>query len=188
MPILVDTWNVLHVVGVLPPDLAGLDLHGLIGLIRGSRYRQERTRLICDGVPGPELTTDRHGGVRVEHTGARASADDVIIAAIRRSSAPRRLIVVSSDRSILREARRRRCRTLTSESFLGHLAEDHVPPSRNAPPAPKAKQPRRTKTPVLPADVLGEAVALEQEARAAAERERADRDERIDKHWWLKLC
>ena len=51
-------------------------------------------------------------------------ADDVIARMIRQSSAPRRLTIVSSDRAILREARRRRCRTITSDQFLAQLARD----------------------------------------------------------------
>jgi len=51
-------------------------------------------------------------------------ADDVIVELIDRSSIPRRLLVVSSDRAILRAARRRRCRTLTSDRFLARLAAD----------------------------------------------------------------
>ena len=41
MPLLIDAYNVLHVVGVLPPDLAGIDLEELAILIAKSRFRGE---------------------------------------------------------------------------------------------------------------------------------------------------
>ena len=53
MPTLVDAYNVLHVVGVLPPELAGIDLEELAALLEGSRFGREEVLLICDGIPKP---------------------------------------------------------------------------------------------------------------------------------------
>ena len=126
MPLLLDTFNILHTVGVLPPDLAGIDVQGLIGLLKISRYRHERITLACDGVPDrsrphPPAQFDNF---IIRYSGPAKPADDLIAQLIRASSAPRRLIVVSSDHEVQRTARRRRCTTLTSETFLQQLADD----------------------------------------------------------------
>ena len=106
MPLIVDTYNVLHVVGVLPPDLAGIDTQGLIDLIGRSRYRGERAFLICDGRPRERAPRGRFGPLSVRYAGGGSTADELIEALIQTSSSPRRLTVVSSDRQIVRAARR----------------------------------------------------------------------------------
>lgn len=128
MILVIDTYNVLHVVGVLPPEQAGIDLAGLIHLIQQSRYGGDRVELVCDGRPqfdtrsGPQ-TASR---IRIRYAGLAGSqdADALIAALIARSTAPKRLIVVSSDNWIIRQARRRRCKTLSSEQFLSQIAAD----------------------------------------------------------------
>ncbi|MCL4211043.1 MAG: NYN domain-containing protein, partial [Phycisphaerales bacterium] len=124
VPLLIDTYNVLHVTGVLPPDLAGIDAAGLVDLLALSRYRRMESCLVCDGVPRPGMPVGAVGHARVVYAGGERSADEVIEAMIARCTAPRRMTVVSSDRQIARSARRRRCRTLRAETFLGHLAHD----------------------------------------------------------------
>ena len=121
MPLLIDVNNVLHVVGVLPPELAGIDLEELGELVADSRYRREDVVFVCDGKPRRHRTTT---DVKVLFSGAGVSADDVIIRLVGRSTAPRRLTVVSSDREIATNVRRRRAKTISAESFLATLAED----------------------------------------------------------------
>lgn len=123
--LLIDTYNVLHVVGVLPPEIAGIDAWGLIDLLRDSRYRAMRTILVCDGIRPADGPEGAIGPVNVRYSGP-CSADEIIIRLIERSSAPRRLIVVSSDRQILRAGRKRRCSLLTSEELLAQLGEDYA--------------------------------------------------------------
>lgn len=136
MPLIVDTYNVLHVVGILPPELAGIDTRGLIDLVGRSRYRGERVLLICDGRPRERAPRGRFGPVSVRYAGAGGTADELIGALIQTSSSPRRLTVVSSDRQIVRAARRRRARTLGSDEFLGHLAHDAAARARPGGPRP----------------------------------------------------
>ncbi|HRP63141.1 MAG TPA: hypothetical protein PK400_07610 [Phycisphaerales bacterium] len=149
MILIVDTYNVLHVTGVLPPDLAGIDTRGLIELIRQSRYGHSRVELICDGrAPGtcrptgtasvapalpvrgrgsalpPDAPPARVGLIAVHYAGPGREADDLIAALIRASTTPRQLVVISADHFVQREAKRRRCRVLESETFLRQLAED----------------------------------------------------------------
>jgi uncharacterized protein len=123
MPLILDTFNVLHTVGVLPPDLAGIDVQGLIGLIHSSRYRQEKVILACDGKPKPELVS-HDPSITIRFSGAGKPADDLIDQLVRASSAPRKLVIVSSDHAVQRTGRRRRCTVLTSEEFLAQLADD----------------------------------------------------------------
>ncbi|HWB20463.1 MAG TPA: NYN domain-containing protein [Phycisphaerales bacterium] len=143
MPIILDANNILHVTGVLPPEIAGPDIPELIDLILVSRYKHQHITLFCDG-SGPRHSRTGQGAtsrnsrrshsaaehatpdtVSIVHSGPKRSADDLIIEAIEKSTAPTRLTVVSSDHQILAAARRRRCPTLTSELFLSHLAHDH---------------------------------------------------------------
>lgn len=127
MTLLVDAYNVLHVVGVLPPDLAGIDLPELADLIAGSRYRKDSTILVCDGVKKPHRTETP--GVHVRFAGPGIKADDLIIRMVQRSSAPRRLTIVTSDGEIARAARRRRSTVMSSEEFLDRLARDQAGPT-----------------------------------------------------------
>lgn len=146
MPLLVDTYNVLHVVGVLPPEEAGIDLPGLIRLIQHGRYRDERVELICDGSPRDDVPPGKRGSVIVRYSGATRQADDVIAQMIRGSSIPKRLTVVSSDHAVIRAARRRRCRVLASDVFLRQLAHDVQMPLRSpAAPLPESVSPGQLK-------------------------------------------
>ncbi|MEQ8318511.1 MAG: NYN domain-containing protein [Phycisphaerales bacterium] len=149
--LLVDTSNVLYVTGVLPQhmmgDGAGLDLPGLARLISTSRYGRRRAVLVSDGV-GPSRANDAAlasetgapeatntapsgkevAGLDVVYAGANQEADDVIELLLARDTAPRRLLVVSTDRRLIRAARRRRAQSITSEAFLRHLASDASKP------------------------------------------------------------
>lgn len=140
MPLLIDTYNVLHTVGVLPPDLAGIDVQGLIGLLQTSRYRHQRVILVCDGSPPADARTfPRPESIAIRYSGSGRSADDLIGQLVSVSSAPRQLVVVSSDHAVQRSARRRRCTTLSAPEFLQHLADDAR--GGSAPKAPAAKPP-----------------------------------------------
>ena len=141
MPLIVDTYNVLHTTGVLPPDLAGMDLGRLVDAVAMSRYRTDAVTLVCDGVERPGRVAPARSGIRVHYAGHRRTADEVIGRMVDRSTAPRRLTVVSSDREVQRSARRRRCRTLSSADFLTAIAADleFGPPPET--PAPMATGP-----------------------------------------------
>lgn len=158
MPLLLDTWNILHTSGVLPPDLAGIGLEGLIDLIGTSRYRMERVTAVCDGAPAPGSPTGKIRNVVVRHTGP-VTADDVIVALVKRSSAPRQILVVTSDRAVAREVRKRRAQVVDSAAFLEQLATDA---GRPATPEKPARRRKRGEPDPLPADIVDEAAALEE--------------------------
>ena len=127
--LVIDTYNVLGTVGVLPPRLAGLEPDGLARLIGHSRWRRGRTLLVCDGSARPSGgggVGRRFGGVELVYAGAGRDADSLIERIIESDSAPRRLVVVSSDRRVRAAARRRRARWLSSQSFLLQLVRDEA--------------------------------------------------------------
>lgn len=126
----VDVSNVLHTTGVLPPDLAGLDLDGLVRLLAHSRYRRRRVVLVCDGAPPRRAAAgardEKH--VQVLYSGVKAEADDVLIERLKQTPHAHgrtRALVVSSDRRIRAEAQRRGLLVRSSAEFLAELASDH---------------------------------------------------------------
>lgn len=143
MALLVDTYNVLHTTGVLPPDLAGLGVLELRDLILTSRFRHMPVVLVCDGlgpgVRGPdEASTAVDHGITIYYAGNHRDADSHIERAVRACTDPHRLNVVSSDRRIVRAARRRRCRVMGSEVFLETLESDWRRAGRKAAPPTQA--------------------------------------------------
>lgn len=125
MPVLIDANNTLHVTGVLPPEIAGVDEGGLAQLINGSRYGSDVVCLVCDGAArGRPLGPI--GAVQFIYSGPRQSADAVIARLVTACTAPRSMTVVSNDRAVKKHASRRRCRVLAADEFLATLAQDHL--------------------------------------------------------------
>lgn len=142
--LVLDTYNILHTRGVLPPRLAGLEIPGLIHLIGQSRYAGRPLRLVCDGrrPPTDKASAMRSGEDRVTigpaevwYAGEGRDADGVIEQILRSDSAARRLIVVSSDRRVQRAASKARAEFIGSETFLMQLVRDEEAPRQSALPA-----------------------------------------------------
>lgn len=136
--VVVDTYNVLHSSGVLPPELAGLDTQGLIDLLAASRFRRREVLLVCDG-GGPSdsnkrrLGERRHlGSFRIIFSGQGRQADDEIEAIIAREPRTKGLLVISSDRRIRRAAAAKGFEERDSPSFLRQLADDWARGERSA--------------------------------------------------------
>lgn len=127
--LLIDTFNVLHVTGALPPELAGPDIDGLVRLIGASRYARHSVTLACDGVG----TRRAFAGLTIEFAGPGSSADDLIIERLQRTPRSSGAIVVTSDRRVSAAARRRGLRTLGSATFLRQLAHDVLARQRHPP-------------------------------------------------------
>ncbi|MAT81167.1 MAG: hypothetical protein CMJ29_05920 [Phycisphaerae bacterium] len=123
MRLLVDTFNVLHVTGVLPPGLAGPDVAGLAALVASSRWGEAHVALVCDGSPPSGKNPKLPARIRAIYSGT-SEADDILERLIQDSSAPGRLLVVSSDRRVRKAARRRGAKNLDASSFLRALLED----------------------------------------------------------------
>jgi hypothetical protein len=118
--LLVDAYNALHVTGVLPPHLAGLDGPGLAELIARSRWGSGAV-LVCDGVK-PRGWPRAVEGVELRFAGPGRDADTLLERMIGDSPDPRRLTVVSSDNRVRRAGKRSGCKVLSSEGFLNQLA------------------------------------------------------------------
>ena len=176
MPLLVDTFNVLHVTGVLPPELAGIDVRGLAELIAASRFGREKVELICDGGTDPPPAAEHHGTVIIRYAGYRSSADALIGAIVRRIANPRAVTVVTADRAVQREARKRRCRVLTSAAFLQLLVDDAAVADR-APRTPSAPSPRPPMTDAVVAGWLDTFGISDDEFDAVADEAAALADE-----------
>lgn len=127
--LIVDAYNVLHLTGVLPPDLAGLDVPGLIGLVAKSRYGRRSVTVVCDG-GGSNASGARFGRARVLFSGHQNEADDVIERLIDRYAHGGGLSVVSSDKRLRRAAKCRGAESIASERFLEELADDARHPER----------------------------------------------------------
>lgn len=148
--LLVDVYNVLHVTGVLPPDLAGLDVAELGELIEISRYRNGKTLLVCDGFGAPTVDDrEAHAYLRGEEPGVRdyigilfagrgREADSLIEKLLERFGGSRRVTVVSSDGRLRRAAGRAKARHIRSEDFLLDLADD----ARRSSRLPRAHRPK----------------------------------------------
>ncbi len=132
MPLFIDTYNVLHTTGVLPPEMAGIDIGGLIQLISASRYRNQLVTLVCDGTGPMPSSPGLPRLIAVRFAGPGREADDLIRELIDAASDRRRITVVTSDRAVATAARKRRCSTITSQAFLGHLLADAQ--TRSKPP------------------------------------------------------
>lgn len=137
--LVIDTYNVLGVTGVLPPEMADLDVPGLAQRLRSGRHARDPALLVCDGTPPGKSWSPRGGlrldaleGVRVVYAGPGREADTLIEQILADSSAARRMTVVSNDRRVQRAARRQRAGVLSSDAFLRGLAAD----ARRAGPAP----------------------------------------------------
>ncbi len=141
MALLLDTYNILHTTGVLPPEFAGPGIDDLAGLVAASRYARETVQMICDGTGQPRRPVGEDADIRVRFAGPGADADTLIIEMIDAAADPKRVTVVSSDGAIQRAARRRRCAALTSEEFLDHLARDNDSANRTATPTGPAPKP-----------------------------------------------
>ncbi len=146
MGLIIDTYNVLHSGLPEAPDEPGADILHLAERIATSRFRAEtQVMLVCDGVPPAGVSFPAsHRNCRILFAGAGREADALIEDLIRENSAPARLLVVSSDRRILKAAKKRRARTLTSPEFLFQLAAPAGPeratPADAGPAAHKGRE------------------------------------------------
>ena len=140
VPLLIDGNNLMYAMNDAGMDVGREGLCRILARVAGS----EPVRVVFDGPPrrqGPDVPD---GAVEVLFS-QRRKADDVIAELIAADTAPRRLTVVSTDHEIRRAARRRRCRTVTSEDFTASVARRLARPKR--PPAPEPPEKRAGLTP-----------------------------------------
>ena len=131
MSLVIDGYNVLHVVGIVGRRSGPGELHGarlaLLNFLAGSLEPEElaRTTVVFDAhdtPPGLPRTVE-HRGITVRFAVRYEDADSLIEELIRADSAPRRLVVVSSDHRLHRAAHRRRAKAVDSDVWYDQLAE-----------------------------------------------------------------
>lgn len=131
MPYLVDGNNLMH---ALASAGCVVERQGLCQLLSRLLPEDGEIHVAFDGAQPPAASEREmlRTGIAVNFSGRRP-ADDLICAQISEHSAPRRLTVVSTDRRIRQAARRRRCRSIDSETFARHLLRrPQTPPQPDA--------------------------------------------------------
>ncbi len=133
--LIIDAYNLLNVQGVLPMHLAGLDLVELVSLIGHSRHASDRVLVVCDGHLShlaerlSRQTADpvqvQFGGVELLFSGVGSEADDVIEALLAHHAGSNDVLMVSSDKRLVRAARRTGAQPMSSDAFLRRLTLDH---------------------------------------------------------------
>jgi predicted RNA-binding protein with PIN domain len=150
MPLIIDGYNVMHIVGILGSGVGPGGLQrarlALLNFLAESLEPGEaaRTTVVFDAAAPPpgRPRALKHRGIAVRFASAYASADAQIESLIRRDSAPRKLTVVSSDHGIQRAARRRRARAVDADVWYAEIVrrrrerERCVPESSARPPVP----------------------------------------------------
>ena len=128
MSLLIDGYNVLHVVGILGRGVGPGSLErsrlALLNFLAESLAEEElaRTAVVFDAHDAPAglPRTMRHRGLTVHFASRYEDADALIEELIRADSAPRRLTVVSSDHRIQRAARPR-ARAVNSDVWYAEM-------------------------------------------------------------------
>ena len=122
----------------MPPALAGLTEHTLCLALSRSAYRNAAATVVCDGRPKPLApSASPVDSVTLLYAGLSRSADDLIISLINAHSTPRRITLVTNDNAIKKAAKRRKCKTLSSEAFIDRLAVTLASPAAIPHPSKK---------------------------------------------------
>jgi hypothetical protein len=95
-----------------------------------ARKTGEQVHVVFDGPsPAPDLAAQiGHPDIKTSYSGSGISADAVVIEIIETDPAIRHMTVVSTDREILRAAKRRRARAIRSVDFWVGVTNDLARP------------------------------------------------------------
>lgn len=127
MPVVIDGNNLLHAARSAETSSLLIGRSMLCDAIgRWAQRRNERVHVVFDGPAPPRPLAGQigHPAIEVTYSGAGVSADSVLTEILQADSAARRLVVVSSDREIVRAARRRRARSIGAEEFWRTVQRD----------------------------------------------------------------
>src|SRR5262245_2121280 len=137
---LVDGYNLIHAMGLLPPRVGpgGLEKarRALLGLLAGT-FGEEASAVTVvfdarQAPPGADAAQIAHG-IRVQFAVGGREADEVIEELIQQASAPKSLSVVSDDHRLQQAARRRQARSVGCGDFLDLLKAKRKECRRPAP-------------------------------------------------------
>lgn len=141
MHLLIDGYNLLHVMGLMTPRLGPEGLlkarRALIGRLAGALGTGDHQATVvfdaADAPPDvPREETQR--GIHVLYAQRKdEEADDVIERLLQMDSAPKRLTVVSNDQRLVRAAKRRGARSHDCEAFLAWLDRQYARKRGDAP-------------------------------------------------------
>jgi len=129
MPLLIDGYNVMHIVGIIGRGVGPGGLRrsrlALLNFLAESLPPREvsHTTVVFDArdaPPGLPRVVD-HRGIAVNFAAPHGDADVMIEELIRAHSSPRRLTVVSSDHRIQRAARRRKATTIDADVWYAEV-------------------------------------------------------------------
>lgn len=145
MPILIDGYNLLYAYCGITHQMPLKNLEQareeLLDVLAHYRRRQrQKITVYFDGRRrrgAPPDSSPR--GVDVIYVGPESDADTAIIEAVEKSSHSRSLRIVSSDREVVRAARRRRAPTVGSGAFAQELLRALKRSERRGPPEPRMK-------------------------------------------------
>ena len=123
MPIIVDGYNLLHLVQKTSEDSGEITDVQMCHLINDYlRLINESGEIIFDGIGPPEKSGFDHiSNLEIVFVGSHTDADTVIENKIIASSASKRLTIVSSDRRVRNAAKARKAVSLKSETFWDKL-------------------------------------------------------------------
>jgi predicted RNA-binding protein with PIN domain len=143
MPFLIDGYNLLHAMDLLPqqtgPDGLRKARTALLGRLAGALGAQaSEVTVVFDAANAPPDAPDRlvHRRLHVLFAKDEQQADDLITKLISGCSAPQQLTVVSDDRELVKTAEACGCRTMRCEEFLAWLDRRYA---RHAPPSPESQ-------------------------------------------------
>jgi predicted RNA-binding protein with PIN domain len=152
MWILVDGYNVLFALGMIPPVVKRGDLQqarqALLNLLAdGLGDQAKRCTVVFDATRSPSRTPGdtTFRGIEVRFTKRRQEADDLITWLIKQCPAPKQLTVVSSDHQLVDSARRRKATPVRADGFLEWLERQKQPPAAATPAAPALDPAERDK-------------------------------------------
>jgi uncharacterized protein len=156
MPLIIDGYNLLNVVGIIGRGVGSGGLErarmALLNFLAESLDSKEigKTIVVFDsreapwGLPRSVL----HRGLAVQYASKYPDADCLIEELIQKESAPRKLTVVSSDHRLQRAARRRRARAVDSDVWYSEILA-----ARRERQDQSINTPARPPVPLLPEDV-----------------------------------
>lgn len=146
MHLLVDGYNLLFALGMLPKQVKPGDLQSarqalLTWLAASLGSHASGTTVVFDSSQSKtELPTPvRHQGLEVRFTSRREEADDLIEQLIHTHPQPHKLTVLTSDQRLHKAARRRGAHVVRSEealAWLEQLQQQAQPKPKPTPPAP----------------------------------------------------
>jgi uncharacterized protein len=128
MPYLIDGYNLLHAMGIIPKRTGPHGLEKarlrLLGLLQ-SAHRDDpgQVTVIFDAAHAPPGVPEAedYQGIHVRFAIRHEQADELIESVIQHHSAPKQLIVVSDDHRIQQAARHRHCPVLPCLDYLDEL-------------------------------------------------------------------